>query len=77
MKNLEELVNLTKKITIEIELNGAIVGKHEFTKEDLRLPTDKSSLVSNGSSVTFTVTKEISGSYKDVKAVYDTLASAP
>jgi len=77
MKNLEELVTLTKKITIEIELNGTIVSAHEFTKEDLRLPTDKSSLVSNGSSVTFNVTKEISGSYKDVKAVYDALTSAP
>jgi hypothetical protein len=76
LNNLEELVRLTKKLTIEIELNGTILSKHEFTKEDLRLPTDRSSLVSNGS-VTFNVTKEISSSYKDVKALYDTLASAP
>jgi hypothetical protein len=76
MKNLEELVDLTKKLTIEIELNGTIVSRHEFTKEDLRLPTDKSSLVSNGS-VTFTVTKEIPGTYNDVRAVYDTIAGAP
>jgi hypothetical protein len=76
INNLDELVKLTKKLTVEIELNGTVISSHEFTKDDLRLPTDKSSLVSNGS-VIFDVTKEISGSYKDVKALYDSLTSAP
>jgi hypothetical protein len=76
INNLEELVKLTKKLTIEIELNGTVISSHEFTKDDLRLPTERSSLVSNGS-VTFNVTKDVSASYKDVKALYDSLTSAP
>ena len=75
ISNLEELVKLTKKLTIELELNGTVLSRHEFTKEELRLPADRSSLLSNGV-VTFNVSKDISSSYKDVKALYDTLASA-
>jgi hypothetical protein len=76
LKNLEELMKITKKLTIEIELNGTVLNTHEFTKDDLQLPTDRSSLISNGS-VTFNVTKDIPGSYKDVKVLCDKLASAP
>jgi len=76
VNSLQELVKLTKKVTVEIELNGMVLNRYEFSQDDLKLPADASTLIANGV-VTFNVSKNVSDSFKDVKSLFDTVTSTP
>ncbi len=74
LNNLDKLFSLTKNLTIEIELNGTLIAQHQFSKEELKLPNDRSALISSGT-VKLDISKDVTSSYKDVKALYDERAA--
>jgi F0F1-type ATP synthase membrane subunit b/b' len=71
LKDLRQLLSIIKSLTVDVELNGTLLNHYVFSKEELQLPPDQSTIVMNGA-VKFDITKDISGSLKDVPTLYDT-----
>lgn len=75
ISDLDKFIKLVKDLAVEIELNGTIINQQIFLPQDLQLPSDKSHLTVGGA-VTFDVSRNIPGTYKDVKALYDSHAAS-
>jgi len=75
ISDLEKFTKLVKDLAVEIELNGTIIDQQIFLPQDLQLPSDKTGLMVGGV-ITFDFSRNIPGTYKDVKALYDSHAAS-